>query len=641
MTILRSSAALRIACAAGLAILLAVFVFHVLRPDAPGVGLDASWMAVTGEASARRIQWGVDLDFNYGPGAPIVTSYYNTDFFTRTLPLSALILLGFGLLASCIILGRERPRATETFILSAFLVMSIALGQFQAEWVYYGLSFMVLLLGLDRSDRIETAACLLGSLVLGILPLTKLPFAITALPLLCLLDFRQTTLRRLPLFVPVFLAGFFATYLSYGQRPADLVSFVTLQLQAAAGFSEALSLDGDPIDLAMFMGLGAVWLAVTILSFKTAPPSRFDRSALLVTIAFVVYILLKAGFVRQDAGHIPIALTGLATCLLLQSAIVARHDRRLGLGLCVGALVIGLVLTPVEIVKYSDQGLSAATLDVFYKTRVRDAFRSNAKSFVADVTDLGHLPERLRQTNAATWRQIRALSQMPTLEGTVDIIPSEQSGLLASGADYHPRPSFQEYGTYTARLIAANRAFLAGPSAPNSVIFAPGSIDERYPATAEGGSWPELLTRYEPIRLSGELLVLRHRDRPVPDALGPAQHHAIRFGESLATEAKGPVFAKITVKPNLLGRLASLLFHSPILRMNVVERNGLARSFRFIPEIAAAGFLLSPMIEDSWQFAALGVGLEEDLRDREIVSISLDRTRWTARLFDRSDRCRC
>jgi len=45
--------------------------------------------------------------------------------------------------------------------------------------------------------------------------------------------------------------------------------------------------------------------------------------------------------------------------------------------------------------------------------------------------------------------------------------------------------------------------------------MAPGSIDGRHPATAEGAIWPDLLARYAPEDIIDGAALLKKRERPI------------------------------------------------------------------------------------------------------------------------------
>jgi hypothetical protein len=92
-----------------------------------------------------------------------------------------------------------------------------------------------------------------------------------------------------------------------------------------------------------------------------------------------------------------------------------------------------------------------------------------------------------------------------------------------------------------------NRAYFHSPRAPDWLLFAPGSIDGRYPNSADGALWPEFLSAYEPDTIVGDILVLRKRSKILPGLLGSVRHVDARLGRALPLDASGPVFARIVL----------------------------------------------------------------------------------------------
>jgi len=225
----------------------------------------------------------------------------------------------------------------------------------------------------------------------------------------------------------------------------------------------------------------------------------------------------------------------------------------------------------------------------------------------------------LDDAKAQRWQELRELFPLPHLDGSIDVIPSIQSRVLASGLDYRPRPSFQEYATYTPELLAANRVFIQGPRAPDRIIFGqePGygslTIDHRYPNFAEGALWPDLMRLYSPECSFESFLVLRRRAVPSALRLGDLRHATAGFDEAVPVSTApfaSATFAKIAVRYTLLGRIAALLFRPVPLRITVTFADGQQQSYRFIPGIGAAGFVVSPMVDDAAAFLRLAQGQE-------------------------------
>jgi len=219
------------------------------------------------------------------------------------------------------------------------------------------------------------------------------------------------------------------------------------------------------------------------------------------------------------------------------------------------------------------------------------------------------------------WARLREAQDIPHVDGSVDVIPSIQSSLLAYGLDYRPRYSFAGDATYTRRLIEANRQSLI-EHGPDFLLFAPSPIDDWFPAFAEGALWPDILRDYAPVSDDGKLLLLRRRPGPLANLLGPEVSRTISFGRAVAVP-EGPQFLRVKIRKTLLGRLSAVLFHPPATWMVVGFDGGTVRGFRFVPAMAETGFLISPSIVTSRDFLSVAEGRAGRLTSVSGISFEL------------------
>jgi hypothetical protein len=70
-------------------------------------------------------------------------------------------------------------------------------------------------------------------------------------------------------------------------------------------------------------------------------------------------------------------------------------------------------------------------------------------------------------------------------------------------------------------------------------------------------------------------------------------------------DVEEPIFVKVNVRQNLLGKLINLLYKPSQLRITLNMESGETRSFRFISAMGQTGFLGSPLIEDTQEFSLL------------------------------------
>lgn len=625
---------------AAVAAVAAAALLSVLRPLSlamPGSGLDPSWIAVLGEAAVRHARWGVDLAFTYGPASALVTRYFTDGYLASALP----FLVGVALVDALALVCLARAAAAGRRFGGAWIAVAVAaeVAALAAELAldqdsfYFALALALLLLDLVRrpGQRLPLAAVLLGAALLGAAGLAKTSYGVVALGIFAVADARRLLeLRRPPVLVPVALAAALAAFLACGQRPGDLPAYLDLQGQVTAGYGEAMYLPPGRWELGLFLCCAAGLIAVAGIA---GTPGRWGRVAAALGTAFVLALSVKAGFVRADT-HTQIAwsLLGLAGVAVAVGLVLPRSAGGAALlGAC--SLAVLWVVGPLFFLAATERAPRLAALPEVYRD-MGAVLRAERGAWAGFLRDPSAFAAAARAAKAAAWAGIRDAQPLPPLAGGVDMLPSDQSALLANGLDYRPRPSFQDYSTYSAGLIGANAAFYAGPRAPDWVIFDAGALDDRHPNTTEGALWPDLLRRYEPQRRVGPGIALRRRTLPLPDVLGDAIPRDAKLGARVAVPVPGPVFARVTVQKTLLGRLASALFRPPALSLQLTLAGGGERMYRFVPAIAAAGFLLSPLVEDADGFADLAFGHGAEAGAGEVTALTVGGSPWTRFFYD-------
>ncbi len=604
-----------------LALATLIFTLRPLSMDMPGADLDASWAVVLGEAAMLPARWGVDLTFTYGPASALTTRYFTSNYISFAVPVVCAISIVYAFCFACLIGNATAGRSNAGLLtIGAVVGQGLALlvvGGENQDGFYFAFAFVIFLLDLARSPRDPGCrfAVIAGVVALGVVSLAKTSFGVLAVMLFVLADLRAALQRRRwPLLTPVFLLAFLTTFAIYGQHLGDLPAYLKLQAEGVAGYSEAMYLYPDRGELLAFL-TGAASLVVVVA--LTAPGPRISWLATFCAAGLEMIIALKAGFIRADTHcQIAWAVLGLAGIAVAVSVVLPRSTK----AACAVAAVTLLVLSlaaPLYFLLDTDRPLNRAGLSEFYADK-GTALEGEVAAWGRFVRNPAGFAGQAAADKDAAWDAIRAEHPISNLAGTVDIIPSEQSAVLANKLDYHPRPSFQDYATDTAGLIAANAAFYEGPSAPDWVLFGNDAIDGRYPTSIEGALWPDLLARYEPVQRESKGLALHRRATPLSDVLGPPQRLQTRLGEHFAVPAT-PVFAHIVVRKTLLGRVAASLFRPPALSLRVRLLNGTEQSYRFIPALGAAGFLLSPIVDEPSSFALLALGEGEALAGKSIT----------------------
>ena len=600
-----------------------------------------------GEAAERHLRWGVDLAFPYGPASSLLTKFGSSIYFSRVLPLIGLISVLFGwgtvLLAEAGRPGERRRCVPVTAIL--LLAAGVAGTRGFPDVFFTMLPLVPFLLALEvRSPTVERRLVASGlAVMVGVAGMAKMSTLLCALPLFILADLALAFRRQRPVFLfPLLVLGFAAGGLMFGQTLGDLPAGLSLQWSVVTGYSEAMAEDGSRWELAAF-GLATTLLLALVLRAELRPNDPRDSAGdgygplRTLGLGVVLLLLFKAGFVRQDL-HTLIAWNGLGVTAIV---VILARSRLWSSGLSRAALAAAvstvLLVCPAIAISQQPPDQRMAGAEALYEAWLVDEPMQQARNAAEVLTTPSDYLRDTADARAAAWARVADAFPLPRLAGRVDTIPSVQSRIIANGLDYRPRPSFQEYATYTAALAQANRAFVEGPLAPDWILFGPepGSIsltlERRFPNFAEGALWPDLLRLYRPARRIDALLALQRRREPGATTVETPQLSRVGFNQLVEVPAGAPSFASVVLHPNLLGRIAGLLFRPAPVVLTVRFADQHQASYQFISGIGEGGFVLSPLVSSADDFEALADG-KTPPPDRTIVAFSIDAT-WKMQAF--------
>jgi hypothetical protein len=174
----------------------------------------------------------------------------------------------------------------------------------------------------------------------------------------------------------------------------------------------------------------------------------------------------------------------------------------------------------------------------------------------------------------------------------------------------------------------------SGNKAPDNVIFKIEPIDGRLPSIEDGASWPILMINYVPTFLTeNDFLFLRKKgtiDKIGEQFMLASEKHT--FGENVVLpRINRPIFAKIEIKPTIIGRLANILFKTSELQITLELNSGIKKQYRLIAGMARSGFVISPLIENTTEFSILYRN-DRFLNDKLVKSVAIE-TRGGGNIF--------
>jgi hypothetical protein len=82
------------------------------------------------------------------------------------------------------------------------------------------------------------------------------------------------------------------------------------------------------------------------------------------------------------------------------------------------------------------------------------------------------------------------------------------------------------------------------------------------------------------------------------------------------------LFAEVTLNPTLAGQVSTALFNPPQLHAVVELSNGRTGKYRVVSSMMKTGFLLSPFVETTEEFASLAKQSKDSHDNAESISIS-------------------
>lgn len=528
-------------------------------------------------------QWGPEVVFTYGPLGLLASFPIYPEHVKPLLAFHvALASVTATLLIAVVWRSFDRAWSRALALMLALANAYVwAIGWTEALWIAPALCAGVISLSGPKPSRWLIALLYAATTLLGAAALVK--FSLTAIyvgvfGLIGLRDVRCGKVPALSLFFAVSLLG---CWLLAGQQIGNLFVWLQASADLSGGYSDAMS-------KGFWQPYGPATVAATYLAaaglvaggLLSRGPS-FDRLMLTALAVGVSLVNLKHAFGGNQIEQSVIMIALAATLIGFVDSVWSRAAAALSVGAC--CLV-----------------LSWTNFQALQSIRDHAASMVDALNGNYDCAAAGG--ERLRE-------QIRWLAGLPEgLTGTADVYPRKTGVVLAEpGLTYDPRPAYLSLNAHTERLAEQDAAFLRSQRAPRFILFEirpEERVNDRYPSTDDGRSWPEIWSRYR-LKSTGRLLVYERRAAPLSFSLRPIRTGRFAFDQVLEIDPAVRTWATVDVRPTLLGRLVGALYKAPRVMLNIVYADGLPVSYQIVPALGRAGFLLSPSITTTEEFAGL------------------------------------
>jgi hypothetical protein len=551
-------------------ILAAGIVFYVLPfpIEVKSKPNDESWRALLSLAFLAHKQFGMDVQFTYGPWGFLINPR-NVQGIYKWVILGRLILAA-GCCAGMATAAARWIRELKWQLLWAGCVLLLV------EPTYLLTPLLFLLMWREPAPKgvTENLALHVLALAAGLAANTKF----TCFLLLAAMVPALSIGRQSRALVITAISSWLISWVVAGQGLLLAGHYVLVSLRMAVDYSGAMAVEGWARARLFAVVLCGVPPALCVVA-ETRKRFTVQDAALVCWLACFEYVALGQSLVRCDVDHLITGLVAMAFPVGLM-ILANPHLWRGGLGTwdLYRAGVNGLVIVT---------GLAILLL-------VAPQLLLNLDEFVRAVLQTpagwaGKLPGTDASQAMAKWGK----------EGT-DVFPLDLSYAIRHGYALSNRPTIQSYAACSQRVMATNAEFMRGPDRPGRVLLEVAPIDQHYPTAEDALCWRAFLENYQPAGREDRYLVLSRRSETATLSLELLADIETRLAQSVEVPAvsNGIVWAEISVQPNWFGRLRAIGMNRPHLWLSVETANGWKR-FEYWAGSETGGFLLSPYVDST------------------------------------------
>lgn len=569
-------------------IALGLWLAFIEMPMAPEPGLDPSWHLVLIHAHRAGLQFGPEVAFTYGP-LGFLASRFSFDGIPPT-RLAWELAGKLALAMTFVALSRGLSVGRRALLVLALLF--VALQSFENVLTLCATLTVVTWLLPREARPWQNVAALAWLVLLSHMKFTFLAQVLAGVAITTATMVARGERRRALAVAGGFAAGYLVAWSLSGQALLNLPSYLRYGWEISAGYTGAMS--ATTVTKSIFLTGGTIF-ALVALALGTALWSRADRSFTWPAVAYLLvacFLSWKHAFTRAD-GHV---LGFFNNTLLLALAVrPALESRRWSwFDACPALCLVGFGLFDVTPLTCSPRALL-------------DRWAASSSELLAPAAASAARAERERVRRDAEARpELAAIVG----RGTFDLLGHDQIQVLMNDLAYRPRPIFQSYSVYTPALLRHNLRFFQSERAPEFLLARLQTVDGRLAAQDDSLVLAELRRRYDVEVCTDDSALLRRK--PVqPSSIDQPRELltalTVKMGETVTLPERrdGALWLRARFVPTLRGRWRGAVGQPVKLRIMVTTDAGEERAFRLIPDIAAEGFIVQPLLDEQHDLNSL------------------------------------
>lgn len=568
---------------------IAISAFSIPAP--PLAELDASWRMVLGYLFNHGAQFGTDAIFTYGPLGFVMGNTYWGGQWMSLIVWQSVLAVGFAAIA-CWHIFQLRGYA-RAWALIFFLIWGLTY-QDAAHQIVITLVGLILIRRSGEPWRWSTVLVVAALALLSLVKFTNIVLSVALVTVAAGLDFwirRHWTMLRFPaLYSGLLLLG----WTLCGQDISNLLAYVANSWQISQGYQDAMGFSCPPVQQWTGFLILAATIAYTTFVWLTAADRRRGLGLALGVGAFI-YLNWKHGFIRPDGHQVGFYYAVLTVAVL--SPVIFQDNQRLNALKRTLLILMGVG--------------SLVACDLVLPGVVRGGLGGAQHEINSNLAFFSDLPgNRLRLESLLHGQKTRAdlLRTRATVgRSTIDVLGWEQGVALFNNFNYTPRPVFQGYSAYTPKLAQLNYDFFLSDRAPDYVLFKLQSLDGRLAAMDDPAVLRLIPFRYEVLASELGFTLWKKKSGPFdPGAATPVPIRTVTLGLNESCDvsdlAGQNVWVEIDYHFSLLGKVRRFFLRPPEVRLRLVDDRGEVHQPRLAQPIAAAGFILNPLVDDMMDY---------------------------------------
>ncbi len=539
-------------------------------------GLDLSWIFMLNHFFYEKYQHGSNIIFNYGP----LGFMFSSGYYLGAEDLKYILSIIYHIILFHCMFFVLKVNTVFRFLWVSIVVFMMAFS-FTANIIIPSIIICYHEIIRDHKKLSAYYVSIMLSLLLAVASLVKSSSLVSALPLIIIITLYRFSIRD---YYPVVLVSycFFTGVLLIlaGQDVANWGDFYRGYLDVSISYNADMTLPASPF----YLGLWCVGVLIVLSSFQI----KSLKAITLILCMFVcILVAYKLSFVRHGS-YAYLAFWVLYFIATMQ--IFSPFARFYGLahrGLVMGTAACSLATSVFIVSSFFPEGIGSANmltvlqnrLTFFWDAGTREQQKlNNLSAFNEEIADL------------------RLKFPFKDVVGPIDAFPFDLGLAYSTGLDLATRPAFQAYYATSRLMTERNRDFLVTDRAARSIIFSLLPIDGRFPSLEDPLTVRAFRRFYKVDQQTADQLLLVRRETPLAET-ETCKESLTRLDTPITAPSVSEdqaVWARVSLTPTVLGRLAAFFLKGPTLGLTVTTAGGGTQEFRFLRDAGDVGFLLSP-----------------------------------------------